>query len=157
MELKLIASGIGASIPKINIGFSLFSGVYIQLRDTPTAIPYTFGIASTPEIGGNNGTFIASHVNTKWTRFDIKKHPWLCNKMGLKGKNAEVEIKGTLFLEGKVDISFTIFDENSESKFSISKVGIESWGGQLANTKIRGKIVDMMGKTQHGRVLCAHS
>jgi uncharacterized lipoprotein YajG len=73
--------------------------------------------------------------------------------MSIVGKKAEVEIKGTLMLQGKVDISITIFDKNGESNFSINKVDIESGGWQFANTKIRGKIVDMMGKTQHGERL----
>jgi hypothetical protein len=54
MELKLVASSIGASIPKAGVGFSLFAGVYIQLRDTPKGRPYTLGIAAPPGIGGNS-------------------------------------------------------------------------------------------------------
>ncbi|WP_165497350.1 hypothetical protein [Phytopseudomonas dryadis] len=42
MEMKILASGVGAAIPKTSIGFSLFSGVYIQIRRSSSENPSTF-------------------------------------------------------------------------------------------------------------------
>lgn len=157
MEMKLIASGIGASVPKMSIGFSLFSGVYIMMRRKRLAKPYILGIASGAEIGGKSGTLIVGHIETSWMKIDSAKHNWLCNRRILVGKTAEISLKGTLILSGGVDVSITIYDENSESKYSLSKVGIKSSGGQLTSTTIRGTIKDMMGKSQQRRLLCAQS
>jgi len=154
MEIRFIASGIGASIPKINFGVNLFSGVYIQLRDTPKSIPYTIGIASTPDIGGSNGTLISSFISTDWSKVDQNKHSWICSKRALVGKTAEIEIKGTLIFNGKVDVAFKVFDEQGESEFSIEKVNIDASGGQVSDTKVRGKVVDMSGKS-HSGAICA--
>ncbi len=60
------------AIPKISMGFNLFSGVYIQLRNSPTDKSYVLGIASSPEIGGNSGTIVFSHINTTWMKVDKK-------------------------------------------------------------------------------------
>ncbi|HEX5486006.1 MAG TPA: hypothetical protein VFX23_08410 [Limnobacter sp.] len=156
MEIKLIASSIGAAIPRIGVGFSLFAGVYIMTRRTPNDKPYVLGIASKPEIGGNNGSLIASHVETAWLKIDLSKHNWLCNRHALAGKRAEVKLSGTLVYKGKLDLSITVFDDQNESIFSIDKVDVASTGGQLTDTAIRGTIVDMMGKTRHGEQLCQH-
>lgn len=155
MEIKVIASGIGASIPKLDVGFSLFSGVYILRRNTIAAKPYVLGIATGPKLGGNNGSLIVGHVNTSWMKVDPSKHKWLFNMSSLLGKLAEVELSGTLIISGKIDVSIKIYDQNGESKFSVEKVDIESSGGQIADTKIRGTIIDMMGKTRDGGSLCA--
>lgn len=154
-EMKILASGIGAALPKTSIGFSLFSGVYIQLRRSSNDQPQTFGIASGVEIGGNSGTLIAGHIETAWMEIDTTKHAWLCSRSSLVGKLGEVELKGTLAFSGTVDVNFTIYDANNESTFSLSRIKVESKGGQLADTKIRGVIKDMMGKTQNGSALCA--
>ncbi|MBL4608551.1 MAG: hypothetical protein JKY01_12090 [Pseudomonadales bacterium] len=60
-----------------------------------------------------------------------------------------------LLFSGKVAGSVSICGDSNESKYSLNKIEVRSSGGQLANTKIRGKIVDMMGKTQDGSRLCA--
>lgn len=156
MEIKMLVSGFGAAIPKTNFGFNLFSGVYIMLRDTPKGKPYVLGIAASPSIGGRSGTIVASHINTSWMNVDVNKHPWLCSKISLIGKHAQVEIKGTLLFSGKVDVTLTVYDNNQESQYSVSKVDIESSGGQLAATSVRGEIKDMMGKTNHGRAICGN-
>lgn len=116
--------------------------------------PYTFGIVSNFDLGGNNGTLFGSYIKTAWMKIDTNKHKWLCSKRSLIGKQGDVELKGMLVFQGKVDVVFTIFDGNNESKFNISKVDIEASGGQLATTKIRGEIVDMMGKSHLGGGLC---
>lgn len=66
----------------------------------------------------------------------------------------EVELKGTLLFSGSVDVNFTIYDANNEASFSLSRVKVESSGGQLADTRGRGVIKDMMGQTQNGGLLC---
>lgn len=154
MEIKLIGSGIGASIPKINFGFNIVSGVYIQFRDTPNAKPLTLGIAASPEVGGSNGALIASYIVTDWAKVDSSKHPWLCSKRKLLGKTVEVEFKGTLVFGGKVDIAINVYDENNEKSFSLEKIDIEASGGQLTDTKIRGKLVDMSGKLESSPAGC---
>lgn len=53
-----------------------------------------------------------------------------------------------------MDVAFKIFDEQGESKFSIEKVNVEASGGQVSDTKVRGKIVDMSGKS-HSGAICA--
>jgi hypothetical protein len=155
MEMKLVASGVGASVPKLGVGFSLFSGIYILIRHSATAKPYVFGVATGPEIGGNNGSLVASYINTSWMKLNPLKHDWLCSGRSLVGKLAEIELKGTLLFSGDVDISISIYDDSNESIYELSKIKIESSGGQLTDTKIRGKIVDMMGKTKDGTNLCA--
>jgi hypothetical protein len=156
MEMKIIASGIGASIPKIDVGFSLFSGAYILLRATPKAKPHVFGIATTPEGSNKNGTFIASHIVTSWIKIDQNKHNWLCNRSSLVGKTCELKIEGTIIYKSHVGISLKIIDAFNEIEFSLEKVAVESHGGQLSDTKVLGIIKDMMGKTQSGGSLCVH-
>lgn len=151
MEIKFIGSGLGASVPNLKFGFSLMSGVYIQFRDTPQSSPVTFGIATSAEVGGNNGTFIASFVATDWAKVDVEKHSWLSSKRNLIGRTAEVEFKGTLLFGGKVDISFSIFDDFGEKSFSLEKINVEASGGQLSDTKVRGAVVDMMGQQHSAR------
>jgi hypothetical protein len=153
MQIKFIAMGVGAAIPKSDLGVNALSGVYIQIRSTPQAKSYVFGIAKGPEIGGKNGTLVASYVNTKWIDLDGKNYSWLCDHTSLVGKLAQLEIAGTLLLSGKVDVSFTVYDKTNEEKFSMSKIDIESSGGQISTTSVRGKIVDMM-KNAKGRSLC---
>ena len=118
-------------------------------------MPYTLGIASLPDIGGNNGTLIGSFISTTWAKVDTTKHNWICSKTSLIGKTAEVQVQGTLLFSGKVDLVFTIYDQNSESKFSISKIDIDASGGQISDTKVRGKLLDMMGKINSGNKICA--
>lgn len=154
MEIKILASGVGAAIPKTSIGFNLFSGVYIQIRRASADKPQVFGIATGPEVGGNSGTLIAGHIETSWMKIDAGKHAWLCSRSSLVGKLGEVELKGTLLFSGSVDVNFTIYDANNEAGFSLSRVKVESSGGQLADTKVRGVIKDMMGQTQNGGLLC---
>jgi len=60
MQMRLIASGIGVALPKVSMGVSLFSGVYIQFRDTSGGKPFTLGIVSSFDLGGKNGTLIGS-------------------------------------------------------------------------------------------------
>mgnify|MGYP000848359336 CR=1 FL=1 len=154
MEMKILASGVGAAIPKTSIGFNLFSGVYIQIRRSSAEKPQVFGIATGPEIGGNSGTLIAGHIETSWMKIDAGKHAWLCSRSSLVGKLGEIELKGTLLFSGSVDVNFTIYDADNEASFSLSRVKVESSGGQLADTKVRGLIKDMMGQTQNGSMLC---
>lgn len=154
MEMKILASGVGAAIPKTSIGFNLFSVVYIQIRRASADKPQVFGIATGPEVGGNSGTLIAGHIETSWMKIDAGKHAWLCSRSSLVGKLGEVELKGTLLFSGSVDVNFTIYDANNEASFSLSRVKVESSGGQLADTKVRGVIKDMMGQTQNGGLLC---
>lgn len=106
-------------------------------------------------MGGNSGTLIAGHIETAWMKIDAVKHGWLCNRTSLVGKHGEVELKGTLAFSGKVDVTFTVYDANNESNFSLSQIRVESTGGQIADTRVRGIIKDMMGKTRNGSALCA--
>ena len=154
MEMKILASGVGAAIPKTSIGFNLFSGVYIQIRRASADKPQVFGIATGPEVGGNSGTLIAGHIETSWMKIDAGKHAWLCSRSSLVGKLGEIELKGTLLFSGSVDVTFTLYDADNEASFSLSRVKVESSGGQLADTKVRGVIKDMMGQTQNGSMLC---
>jgi hypothetical protein len=96
---------------------------------------------------------VASCVNTKWIDLDRKKYSWLCDHTSLASKLAQLEISDTLLFSGKVNVSFTIYDKTNEEKFSMSKIDIESSGGQIATTSVRGQIVDMM-KNAKGRTLC---
>ena len=113
---------------------------------------FEIGIASSLDFGGKNGTLIGSYIKTDWMKVDANKHSWLCSADKLVG---DVEIKGTMILQGKVDVVFTIFDDNKEVQFNLNKVDISASGGQLAGTKIRGSIVNMMGKEHLGGGLCA--
>jgi len=87
-------------------------------------------------------------------KIDSKKHNWLCRKSSLIGKLGDIELKGTMIFQGKVDIIFTVFDDNNEAKFSLNKIDIVASGGQLAATKVRGNIVNMMGKEHLSGGLC---
>jgi len=80
MEMRICMSGIGLALPKLSFGINLFSGIYIELRNHSKSPPYIFGVASTPDTSGKNGTLLVSHVYTEWTSVDISKHPWICNR-----------------------------------------------------------------------------
>lgn len=149
MEIKMIALGYGVAIPKVSIGINLISGVYFLLRDTPRAKPFVYGIATAGGLGGKSGTMVFSYIDTAWMKIDYGKHPWLYSKMSLVNKKAQIQIKGTLVIKGKVDITLTIFDKNNETKNSINKIDIECKGGQLSTTSIRGKIVCLSTNANH--------
>lgn len=54
-----------------------------------------FGVATGPEVGGNNGSLVASYVNTSWMKLDPSKHDWLCSGRSLVGKLAEIEFRSS--------------------------------------------------------------
>lgn len=146
MQIKFLAMGVGATVPYVGVGVNMAAGVYIQLRYTSADSPYVLGIATGLELGDDNGTLFGSYVHTDWIQVDPTKHPWICSKTSMIGKLAEVSITGTLLFKGKADIKFSIIGADNEEEFGFEKVDIKTTGAQLIDTRVRGKLVDMMGK-----------
>lgn len=154
MQIKFVAAGLGVSIPYVGVGVNMLTGVYIQLRNTVNDSPYVLGIVAGPEFGDDSGTLFGSFIDTSWLSLNPDKYPWICSKTSLIGKLAEISITGTLLLNGSADIKFSIFDSENEEEFSFEKVEIKTSGFQIADTRIRGKVVDMMGKMNNKILSC---
>lgn len=138
MEMKVVIDGIGVAVPKTGFGLNLFSGSYINFRNSKGVRPIMLGLADGISIGSKSGTVIVGHVETNWFFVDPVKHNWVTNTISLIGKKAEVEMIGTLLAKGRVDFKFTIFDKEGNIKELVSKVDLKSTGVQVANTKVRG-------------------
>jgi hypothetical protein len=138
MEMKVVISGVGAAIPKTGFGVNFISGSYIGLRNSKKMSNILMGLADLISIGNKSGTVVVGHVATDWFFVDPVMHNWVTNTNGLIGKKAEIEVIGTLIVNGNVDLKFTVFDKNGNTNELISKVDIESSGIQAANTKVRG-------------------
>jgi hypothetical protein len=67
----------------------------------------------------------------------------LSDYLGLIGKKVELDLSGTLIINGTVDLKFTVYGKDREEKEMISKVDIESSGGQISGTKVRGNLLMM--------------
>jgi hypothetical protein len=52
-----------------------------------------------------------------------------------------LDLAGTLIVNGTVDLKFTVYGKDREEKEMISKVDIESSGGQISGTKVRGNLL----------------
>ncbi len=138
MEMKVVISGIGAAIPKTGLGVNIFSGSYIEFRNSKRIPNILMGLADVISIGNKSGTVVVGHVATDWFFVDPVKHNWVTNTNDLIGKKAEIEVVGTLIVNGEVDLKFTVYDKNENTNELISKVDIKSSGLQAANTKVRG-------------------
>ena len=138
MEMKVVISGIGAAIPKTGLGVNIFSGSYIEFRNSKRIPNILMGLADVISIGNKSGTVVVGHVATDWFFVDPVKHNWVTNTNDLIGKKAEIEVVGTLIVNGEVDLKFTVYDKNENTNVLISKVDIKSSGLQAANTKVRG-------------------
>ena len=138
MEMKVVISGIGAAIPKTGLGVNILSGSYIEFRNSKRIPNILMGLADAISIGNKSGTVVVGHVATDWFFVDPVKHNWVTNTNDLIGKKAEIEVVGTLIVNGKVDLKFTVYDKNGNTNELISKVDIKSSGIQAANTKVRG-------------------
>ena len=79
-------------------------------------------------------------METDWFSLAANKENRIANLKKLTGKTAEVSIMGFLAKSGKVDVKFTIYDDIGDATNAVSKIGINATGGQLATTKIRGKL-----------------
>ena len=143
MEMKLVIDGMGLAIPKTGFGVNITSGCYIQLRNSKGTPVILMGIADGPSLGAKSGTVFVGHVETDWFFIDPVRHNWVTNTADLIGKKAEVEATGTLVAKGKVDLKFTVYDKNGNTKELMSKVDIKSTGAQIANTKVRGVLVQV--------------
>ena len=138
MEMKVVISGIGAAIPKTGLGVNILSGSYIKFRNSKRIPNILMGLADAISIGNKSGTVVVGHVATDWFFVDPVKHNWVTNTNDLIGKKAEIEVVGTLIVNGEVDLKFTVYDKNENTNELISKVDIKSSGLQAANTKVRG-------------------
>lgn len=143
MEIQIQALGSGFSLTNINFGINVGTVMGLSMRATPKAKPYHFGIYSIGGFGGKSGTVVLGYIKTAWMRVDYDKHSWLYDKKFLIGKKVQIELKGTLIIRGKVDVNLKIIGEDKEIKFSLSKVDIESIGGQFQETAVRGIITPL--------------
>lgn len=143
MEMKVIIDGMGLAIPKTGFGINLCSGSYIKLRNYKGGASILLGIADGPSLGARSGTVFVGHVETDWFFIDPVKHNWVTNTIDLVGKKAEIEAIGTLMAKGRVDLKFTVYDKNGNAKELMSKVDLKSTGVEVANTKVRGVLVQI--------------
>jgi hypothetical protein len=141
MEMKVVITGSGASIPKTDIGINLLTYAYIQLRFGMNDKPITLAVSDSLSFGAKSGTFILGFAKTEWFYVDTDKHKWLSDYLGLIGKKVELDLAGTLIVNGTVDLKFTVYGKDREEKEMISKVDIESSGGQISGTKVRGNLL----------------
>jgi len=154
MEMRIRIAGVGVALPKLSFGLNLLSGVYFELRHSAKSPSHVFGVAATPDISGKNGTLFGSFISTKWTIVQGATHAWICDRHKFVGKIADVEIKGTLIVSDKVDLTFKIYDANGESEFTLEQIELEGEGFQITDTKIRGRVLDMMASNLRGLQYC---
>lgn len=143
MEMKVVITGLGFSIPKSGLGLNILGGSYIALRISEKTPQVLMGLTDAFSLGSKSETVVVGHIETHWFIIDPVKHNWLTNTNSLMGKKAEIEVVGTLLAKGKVDLKFTVYDKNGNANELISKVDIDSSGFQVANTKVRGVLFEL--------------
>lgn len=141
MEMKVIIDSLGLSVPKTGFGLNLFSGSYIEFRNSKKTPKILMGLKDIISLGSKSGTVVLGHIATEWFFVDPIKNSWVTNSGALIGKKAEIEVIGSIIAKGKVDLKFTVYDKDGNTNELISKVDIKSSGFQVANTKVRGILV----------------
>ncbi|MCP4748794.1 MAG: hypothetical protein GY874_22085 [Desulfobacteraceae bacterium] len=140
MEMCVNIAGAGISIPKTGFGVNIITGSYLGFRHSQDSPVSLLGLKDSMSLGSKSGTVIIGWISTKWFPVDQKIHPWVMVPDTLVGSKAEIEVVGTLIAAGKVDLKIALFDGGGNSSSLMSKIDIESVGGQIANTKVRGVI-----------------
>ena len=143
MEMKIVITGFGLSIPKTGLGLNLLAGSYVAFRYSEKTPYVVMGLTDALSIGSKSETVVVGHVETHWFFVDPVKHNWVTNVIGLIGKKAEIEVVGTLLIKGETDLKFTVYDKGGNVNELISKVDVKSSGLQIANTKVRGILAEI--------------
>jgi hypothetical protein len=76
MEMKVVIDALGLSIPKTGFGLNLFSGSYIEFRNSKKIPKILIGIKDVISLGAKSGTVILGHVVTEWLSGSEYKSSW---------------------------------------------------------------------------------
>lgn len=138
MEIRFHLWGGGISIPKTKFGVTALMGASIIIRSG--SIEQNFLIYDGFEIGGKSGTLLASFVETEWLSIESSEHPWAATCESFKGDTFEVVVSGTIANRGYVDITLSKIDDKHDKTILLKKYNVEAFGGQIAETKVTGKM-----------------
>lgn len=158
MEMRIIISSLGVSIP--NTGFSLnaVSAAYLQFRSSKTSPPTLYGIDSALSVGASGKTVIAGHVKTDWFLVDPRHNPWIRDKRALVGKMVNLHVAGTLVVSGRVDLRMSEIAADGDLSTLLKKDNIKAVGFQASDTSIRGPVKwfpsqsHLRALERHGRI-----
>jgi hypothetical protein len=139
MEMMINLFAIGFSLPGAGIGINGTTNCYVGFRHSKKNPDILLGLQDVASMGPKSGTILGSWIVTDYFNVEYPNHRWIANTGRLIGKTVEIEVSGTMIVRGTVDIRFTVIDKNGNFNQLLSKANINATGGQLANTKIRGK------------------
>ncbi len=110
---------------------------------------HTFFIYDGFEIGGRNGTIIASFIETEYFNVNPIEHPWINSCNTFIDDTFEITLVGTVAKRGYTDITLKKINSNNHKETLLEKFHIESFGFQIQETKIIGKML------QNKKLRCA--
>ncbi|PSF08276.1 hypothetical protein C7H09_08930 [Marinobacter fuscus] len=138
MEAIIKLDGLGVGIPRTGFGINAISASYIQINSAPGKPLRTYGIAEYLSVGGDNSTIVYGSIKTP----PIKLSPEEFQSFSLtnmSGKTIDIEVSGTFLGSGKADVTILLIDGDGRSQEVLNRKGIRMTGGQLAETRARGR------------------
>lgn len=141
MQMRVGVVGCGIGIPKTNLEVSALNIGMLYFRRYPKDPEETIlTVRDLLTYGGKSGTFLVTGIETDWFELDPKKDNWAHNTIWMIGKKIEVEVHGSQFLRGTVDVSVKVFDKYNQSRELVAQCCLKAGGIQSSSMKIRGVV-----------------